>query len=71
MSNNFIKYRRWTFASRECYGRGCICSENCSNHDICKKFLEKNCRPPMKQTVLNLVRLYGIPVITEDNAYGF
>jgi hypothetical protein len=49
-------YKRWTKSAIDCYNRGCRCSE-------CEypKLLSTPCR--MKQTVLELVRLFGKPNI--------
>lgn len=67
---NSYKYKRWTPASRECYGRGCVCNNLCSNFIYCKSFLKSGLKPPMKYTVLALVKHLGIPVITRDSSYG-
>lgn len=47
---------RWTPLAIECYERGCVC-ENC----FYKNILNNNCQ--MKATVLELVRILGIPQV--------
>ena len=47
--------QRWTPSAVECYQRGCICS-NCPIKELIKS---QKCQ--MKASVIELVRLYGIP----------
>lgn len=55
------KIRRWTTTAIECYKRGCICS-GCPMKDLIKS---QKCQ--MKSSVIELVRLYGIPNKTAQN----
>ena len=49
--------RRWTKAAIDCYQKGCVCS-NCYYKDFFNGSPQK-CQ--MKATVLELVRVLGIP----------
>lgn len=49
--------RRWTRAAIDCYQRGCIC-EGCYYSEFFKDSPQK-CQ--MKATVLELVRVLGVP----------
>lgn len=54
MANSNTLYRRWTRDAINCYNRGCVC-KGCILNDI----MQGRCR--MKQSVIELVRLIGIP----------
>jgi len=49
--------RRWTKAAVDCYQRGCVC-ESCFYSEF---FNDSPQRCQMKATVLELVRVLGIP----------
>ncbi len=49
--------RRWTKAAIDCYERGCVC-ENCYYSEF---FKDSPQRCQMKATVLELVRVLGLP----------
>jgi hypothetical protein len=53
--------RRWTKAAVDCYQRGCVC-ENCYYAEF---FSGGPQRCQMKATVLELVRVLGLPPNTE------
>ena len=55
MQKMYYKLQRWTPSAVECYQRGCICS-NCPVQEFIKS---QKCQ--MKSSVIELVRLYGIP----------
>ena len=46
--------RRWTYSAVFCYSRGCMC-EGCQY----KRIMETQCL--MKETVMELVRVFGAP----------
>lgn len=50
------KFLRWTKSAIECYQKGCDCSD-C----YIKSLLSERCR--MKESVIELVRVYGKPDI--------
>lgn len=52
------KYKRWSITAVFCYKRGCVC-ENCP----VQKELETKCK--MKSSVIELVRVLGIPKESE------
>lgn len=59
----FPKYQRWTVGAVECYKRGCICKD-------CPTFTILGERCVMKNSVLQLVKLYGKPekaIIEDEN----
>lgn len=61
MQTIYHRLQRWTPSAIECYERGCICV-NCPM----KKFItSQKCQ--MKSSVIELVRLYGIPNKTAQN----
>lgn len=47
---------RWTFGAKECFKRNLICGPDCSNYSACFEFIKKNRIPPMKDTVITLIR---------------
>lgn len=53
--------RRWTKAAIDCYQRGCVC-ENCYYSEF---FKDSPQRCQMKATVLELVRVLGVPQSVE------
>jgi len=60
-----VSVRRWTITSIDCYERGCVC-EGCFYNEFFspqeyKTLLETNTKCQMKASVLELVRLFGIP----------
>lgn len=55
MYKTTCKIRRWTTTAIECYKRGC----NCQGCLIKKLIKSQKCQ--MKSSVIELVRLYGIP----------
>jgi len=57
--------RRWTKTAIDCYQRGCVC-ENCY---YCGFFKDSPQRCQMKATVLELVRVLGIPQNIEPKEY--
>lgn len=50
--------KNWTPTAVECYQIGCTCS-NCNLYKI--YFLKNNTQCRMKETVIELVRRFGIP----------
>ncbi len=54
--------RRWTKAAVDCYERGCVCS-NCYYSTF---FSGSPQRCQMKATVLELVRVIGLPQNSEE-----
>ena len=57
--------RRWTKTAIDCYQRGCVC-ESCYYNDF---FKDSPQRCQMKATVLELVRVLGIPQNIEPKKY--
>ena len=53
---NIGSAERWTFTALNCYKRNCVCS-GCP----IKQIIESQEKCHMKATVLELIRLYGIP----------
>ena len=61
MQTIYHRLQRWTPSAIECYERGCICV-NCPM----KRFItSQKCQ--MKSSVIELLRLYGIPNKTAQN----
>lgn len=54
--------RRWTQAAKDCHARGGVC-QDCFYNTFFKGSSNK-CH--MKATVLELVRVYGAPNLTEE-----
>ena len=58
------KFSAWTVSSFECFENNCVCSDKCSNYQICKK-ISKDFKtiPPMKNCVEELInQRYPIPI---------
>lgn len=60
LSRCFSRGYSWSRTALECYQARLNCSR-CQNNYICNTFTKKNQTPPMKITVLNMVKYYGIP----------
>lgn len=61
--NKMCKNLNWTTSAIDCYLAGLNCSK-CFNERICSKFTKEGQTPPMKKTVLLLIKNRGIPVFT-------
>ena len=79
--NNYLKYIKeakrksklyrslnWTRSAFECYMANFECKK-CFNNHFCKRFLDKNIEPPMKDTVKKLLEKIGKPYFKEDFFY--
>lgn len=66
--NREYRSLNWTRAAFECYIANFECNK-CFNKHFCRRFLNKNIEPPMKNTVRKLLEKIGKPYFKEDFFY--